>query len=76
MINIKPELVICPAGQRDFVLKEEEDSKEAAQRFFDSGSGLEQLIQIVNYSERLTIISKAMCEVYVRKTYLVNSILS
>ncbi len=73
MIGVKPELVVCLVGQGDSIPEEEEDSKEAARRFLDSGVDEEQLTQIVNCSERLTIVSKIVCEVYVRKTRPVNS---
>ncbi len=74
LTGVKPELVIRrPAGQGDSVPEKEEDSKDAAQHFFDNGVGLRQLIQIVDCSEKFTIKSKAGCEVYVRKTHPVNS---
>ncbi len=73
MIGVKPELVVHPIGQGDSIPEEEEDSKEAARRFLDSGVGLEQLTQMVDCSKRLTIVSKAVCEVYEGKTRPVNS---
>ncbi len=73
MTEIKLELVVRPARQGDFVPKEEEVSEEAARLFLDSGVGQEQLTQIVDCSKRLTIVSKAVCEVYVGKTRPVNS---
>lgn len=76
MTSVKLKLVVHPAGQRDSVLEEEEDSKEAIRHFLDSKVGLKQLIQIVDCNKRLTIISKAVCKVYIGKIHLMNSVLS
>lgn len=76
LTDVKPELVVRLVGQRDFVLEEEEDSKEAAQRFLDGGIGLKLWTQMVDYSERLTIELKAISEMYIGKTHPVNSVLS
>ncbi len=75
LTGVKPELVIRrPARQGDFVPEEEEDSGDAARRFLDNEVGLRQLTQIVDCSGRLTIESKAGCEVYVGKTHPVDSV--
>ena len=40
LTSVKPELRVRPAGQGDSVPEKEEDSKEVARRFLDSGVGL------------------------------------
>lgn len=40
LISVKPEPIIYLAGQGDFVPKEEENSKDVAQCFFDNRVGL------------------------------------
>ncbi len=75
LTGVKPELVVCrPAGQGDSVPEEEEDSGDAARRFLDNGVGLQQLTQMIDCSGRLTIESKAGCEVYVGKWHPVDSV--